>query len=143
MPQPQQCQIQAAFATYTTAHSNAGSLPTEQGQGSNFRLHGCWSDSFPLNHDGNSFFSFYFLCVCVCECVCCFSLFRDSPMAYGSSQARGQIGTGATVHTTAIATPDLSCICDLCHNFRQCWILNLLSKARDRAHILEDTILGS
>ena len=27
MPQPQQCRIQATSATYTTAHSNAGSLP--------------------------------------------------------------------------------------------------------------------
>ena len=25
-PQPQQCQIQAAFATYTTAYGNTGSL---------------------------------------------------------------------------------------------------------------------
>ena len=32
--------------------------------------------------------SFLFVCVCVCVCVCAF-LFRVTPMAYGSSQARG------------------------------------------------------
>ena len=36
-----------------------------------------------------------------------------------------------TSYTTATATPDPSHVCDLHCNFRQCWILNPLSKARD------------
>ena len=35
-------------------------------------------------------------------------------------------------YTTATATPDLSCVCDLHHSSRQCWILNPLSEARVR-----------
>ena len=35
------------------------------------------------------------------------------------------------VYTTATATQDLSCICDL-HSLQQCWILNPLSRTRDR-----------
>ena len=42
-------------------------------------------------------------------------------------------------YTTAIATPELSCICDLHHGSRQRRIHNLLSKARDGTHILMDT----
>ena len=34
-------------------------------------------------------------------------------------------------YTTATATRDPSCICDLHHSLRQYWILNLLSEARD------------
>ena len=41
--------------------------------------------------------------------------------------------------TTATATADLSCICNLHHSMWQCWILNPLSEARDRTHILMDT----
>ena len=57
-------------------------------------------------------------------------------MAHGGSQARGQIGD---VATTATATPDLSCVCDLHHNSQQRQILNPLSKARDWIRILMDT----
>ena len=46
-------------------------------------------------------------------------------------------------YTTAIATPDLSHICNLCHSLRQHWILNPLSEARDQTHILTDTMLCS
>ena len=35
-------------------------------------------------------------------------------------------------YTTAIATQDLSHVCSLHHSSQQCWILNLLSKARDQ-----------
>ena len=35
------------------------------------------------------------MCVCVCVCVYLL-LFRYAPTAYGSSQARGQIGAAAT-----------------------------------------------
>ena len=38
--------------------------------------------------------------------------------------------------TYTTATADLSCICDLCCSLRQCQILNPLSEARDRSHIL-------
>ena len=70
--------------------------------------------------------------------VLCFRLFRATPKAYGGSQARGWI--------RAIAA-------GLCHSYnnarsepclwpipssRQCWILNPLSKARNRTHILMD-----
>ena len=45
-------------------------------------------------------------------------------------------------YATATAMKDLSHICDLGHNSRQRWILNLLSKARDRTHILMGTMSG-
>ena len=34
-------------------------------------------------------------------------------------------------YATAMATPDLSLVCDLHHSSQQGWILNPLSKARD------------
>ena len=37
-----------------TAHSNTGSLTTEEGQGSNPCVHGLWSGSLPMRHKGNS-----------------------------------------------------------------------------------------
>ena len=42
------------------------------------------------------------------------------------------------VYTTATATWDLSCVCDLHHSSRQHWIPNPLSEARDRTRILMD-----
>ena len=39
-------------------------------------------------------------------------------------------------YATAIAMQDLSHACDLHHSSRQCWILNLLSEARDRTCVL-------
>ena len=39
-------------------------------------------------------------------------------------------------YTTATAVPDLSYVCDLHHSSRQHRILNLLSKAMDRIHVL-------
>ena len=41
-------------------------------------------------------------------------------------------------YTTAIAMPDLSCVCDLHHSSQQRWILNPLIEARDRTHIPRD-----
>ena len=38
-------------------------------------------------------------------------------------------------YTTATATQDMSCVCDLHHSSRQRWILNLLSEARDWTRI--------
>ena len=42
-------------------------------------------------------------------------------------------------YTTATKMPDSSHVCDLHCNSQQCQILNLLSKAGDRTHILMDT----
>ena len=42
-------------------------------------------------------------------------------------------------YTTAIAMPDLSCICALRCSSQQCQILNSLSEARDGSRILMDT----
>ena len=63
-----------------------------------------------------------------------FCLFRATHLAYGGSQATGQI----RAYATATATPDPSCLCDLHHNSGQCWILNPLGKARDWTCILMD-----
>ena len=65
-------------------------------------------------------------------------LFRAMPVAYGSSQAMGQIRVAAASYTTAtaIAMPDPSQICDLHHSLWQHRILNLLSEARDWTLIL-------
>ena len=62
-----------------------------------------------------------------------------TPVAYGSSQARGWIRATALAYTTATATRDLSCVCDLQHSSRKHWIPNPLSKARDWTRILMDT----
>ena len=66
-------------------------------------------------------------------------LFRAVPTAYGNSQARGESELQLLAYTTAIATQDLSSICNLHHSSWQCQILNLLSKARDQTCILMDT----
>ena len=42
-------------------------------------------------------------------------------------------------YATATAMPDPSRVCDLYHSSRQHWILNPLSEARDRIHVLMDT----
>ena len=44
-------------------------------------------------------------------------------------------------YTTATAMQDLSRICNLLHGSRQRHILNPLSKARDRTHVLIDASL--
>ena len=51
------------------------------------------------------------------------SLFRGTPEAYGSSQARGHIGGAASRLATATATLDLRHICDL--HYRPAAMLNL------------------
>jgi len=66
-------------------------------------------------------------------------LFSATAMAYGSSQARGRIrAIAASLHGTAMATWDLSHVCDLPHSSQQHQILNPLGEARDRTHILMD-----
>ena len=57
---------------------------------------------------------------------CLFAISWAVPMAYGGSQARGQIGAIA-----ATATQDLGHICDLHHSSRERRILDPLSEARD------------
>ena len=46
-------------------------------------------------------------------------------------------------YATATTTPDLSHICDVCCCLCQRQILNPLSEAGDRTHILSETTLGS
>ena len=41
-------------------------------------------------------------------------------------------------YTRAMATPDPSHICDLCHSSWQCWVLNPLSEARDQICVFMD-----
>ena len=41
-------------------------------------------------------------------------------------------------YATARAIPDPSCNCDLRHSLQQCQILNPLSEAKDRTHIIVD-----
>ena len=65
-----------------------------------------------------------------------FCLFRAIPVAYGGSQARVQLELLPLAYARATATPDPSFICDLHHSSRQRWILNPLSKARDRSYNL-------
>ena len=65
-----------------------------------------------------------------------FCLFRALPLAYGSSQARGQITGAAAGLPKATATPDPSCICNLHHISRQSRILDPLSETRDRTRNL-------
>ena len=60
-------------------------------------------------------------------------------MAYGGSQARGQLELQLPAYTTATATWDLSHVCDLCHSSHQRWILNPLSEARDQTGNLMTT----
>ena len=63
-------------------------------------------------------------------------------MVYGSSQAKGQIRVAAMAHATAMATPDLNCICSLHHGLPKHQILNPLSKARDGSCTLTKTTTG-
>ena len=58
-------------------------------------------------------------------------------MPYGDSQAKGLIGAvDPPACATATATGDLSYVFDLHHSSPQRWILNPLSKARDRTRNL-------
>ena len=53
-----------------------------------------------------------------------FCLFMIAPVAYRSSRARGWIGATAEVYGAALATPDQSCIFDLCDSSWQGKILS-------------------
>ena len=69
-----------------------------------------------------------------------FFLFPAILVAYGSSQARDELELWLLAYTTAIATPDLSHICDLCCSLQQRQILNPLNEPRDQSCILTDTL---
>ena len=69
-----------------------------------------------------------------------FFLFMVTPAAYGSSQAKVELELKLPAYTTATATLDPSHIFELYHSFRQRWILNPLSEARDRTLIITDTM---
>ena len=62
--------------------------------------------------------------------------------AYQSSWTRGWIRAAAEGYVTATPDPHHIHICNLCCSSQQHQILNLLSKARDRTHILTETTLG-
>ena len=57
-------------------------------------------------------------------------------MTYGRSKAGVELELLVLAYATATATRDLSQVCELYHSSWQCWIINLLSKARDQTHIL-------
>ena len=60
--------------------------------------------------------------------------------AYGTSQARGQIGAAAAgLRHSHGRMQDRSLVCNLHNSSQQHWILNPFSKAWDRTHILMDT----
>ena len=59
-------------------------------------------------------------------------------MAFGGSQARGQLELKPPAYATATAMKDLSPVCDLHHSSGQHRILKLLSEARDRTLVLVD-----
>ena len=58
-------------------------------------------------------------------------------MAYGSSQARGQIGAAAASYRHSNTRSEL--LLRLHHSSWQCLVLNPLGKARDGTHVLMDT----
>ena len=83
-----------------------------------------------------------FLGLLACLFFFFFFLFKAPPMAYGGSQARGQIEAVATgLRHSHIATSDPSQICNLHNSSRQCRILNPLREARDQTDVLMDWML--
>ena len=69
-----------------------------------FRMDHLYRSEFKFT---DSFFTFFFF----------FFLFMATPVAYGSSRARGQIGAAAVCLHYSHSNKDPSHICDLCHNF--------------------------
>ena len=66
--------------------------------------------------------------------------FRPHPWPMEVPRLGVKLELQLTAYTPATAMWDPSCVCDLHHSSRQCWILNLLSGARDQTHILMDAI---
>ena len=67
-----------------------------------------------------------------------FWLFRATLEAYGGSRLGVESELQLPAYTTATAMWDPSRVCDLHHSSQQRWVLNPLSEARDRTHILMD-----
>ena len=65
--------------------------------------------------------------------------FRATPMAYEVPQPGVESELQLPAYTTATATWEPSLNCNLHHSSQKHWILNLLSKDRDRTCILMDT----
>ena len=63
-------------------------------------------------------------------------------VAYRSSQAKDQIEPADGDYAIAMATPDLSCICDIHCGLWQCGILSPLSKSKYQTHVLTETMSG-
>ena len=79
-----------------------------------------------------------FLCFLFCLFVC-FLLYRATPAAYGSSQARSQMGaTAASLHHSYSNARFEPCL-QLHHSKWQCQIFNPLNGAKDQTCILTDT----
>ena len=79
-----------------------------------------------------------YICVCVCVCMY-FCLFWPYLRHMEVFKLVVESELQLMAYTTATATRDPSHICDdLYHSSRQCWILNPLSKARDRTCVLMD-----
>ena len=69
--------------------------------------------------------------------VCVFCLFRAAPAAHGSSQARGRIGAiAASLHHSHRDARSQPRVQPRHHRSRQCWVLILLSEARDGTCVL-------
>ena len=72
--------------------------------------------------------------------VCLFVFFLGSHLWHMEVPKPGvKSEVSPLAYTTATATRDLSYVCDLYHSSWQCWILNPLSKAKDRTRVLKDT----
>ena len=61
---------------------------------------------------------------------------RATPKVYGGSQARDLMGAVAASLHQSHSNADPSRVCNLHHSSPQCWILNPLREARDRARNL-------
>ena len=93
---------------------------------------GCWC------HWAALWVFFFFLFgfgVCVCVCVC----LETHPLHMEVPRLGVKLELQPPAYTTAPATRDPSCICNLHHSSQQRWILNPLREARDRTHVLKDT----
>ena len=74
------------------------------------------------------------LCVCVCVCVCVSFL---GPHPWHMEVPR--LGVKWELQLPAYVTAPAKQVCNLHHISQQCWILNPLSKDRDRTRVLMDT----
>jgi len=82
----------------------------------------------PLSHEGNSRGSFFL---------------RLHLWHLEIPRPRVKLELQLLAYATVTAMPDLRCLCNLCDSLQQYQIFNPLSEARDRTHILGDTVLDS